>query len=355
MNLKSQIERIESDLRMGIRTRSNRRTAADALKSIEAARGPLPNQIRAQADEYAVDVLGSKSYAPWLYVYSAISGKFREGWIPDDYYLSVVLPAIKGRYAEIADMRSLTTRIFGDEAIPDRGYVVKGRPFSASLEPVATMEEFTGLMFAGVERVAFKADASSRGRGVQILDRENFARTAGSLPDGVVQPFIDQHEAFAQVASRSVGTLRLTSVVEPDGQVTVRAGYMRFGRDTDDYVASASNVRVPISTETGAFSPIGYTVDWLEIDRHPDSGFVFAGNEVPNYAACRQTVERLHGRIRLVPSIGWDLTVARDGSVQVLEWNSGHNDIKFSEATAGPCFQGLGWELLGRRCEASNR
>lgn len=348
MNLVSRIEGAGSDLRMRIRSARNCRTAAGALKSIEAARGPLPRYVKAQADDYAVNVLGSKRYAPWLYVYSAIAGEFREGWIPDNYYLSVVLPAIKGRYAEVSEMRSLTTRIFGHEGIPDRGYVVKGRLVSASLEPVTSLEKFTDLVFVGVDRVAFKADASSRGRGVHILDRDSFAQAAGGLPDGVIQPFIDQHETFAQVASRSVGTLRMTSVVEPDGQISVRAAYMRFGRDADDYVASDSHIRVPLDTATGAFGGAGYTVDWLEIDRHPDSGFVFAGNEVPNYAACRQAVERLHQRIPLIPSIGWDLTVARDGSVQVLEWNSGHNDIKFSEATAGPCFGGLGWEFLGR-------
>jgi hypothetical protein len=28
----------------------------------------------------------------------------------------------------------------------------------------------------------------------------------------------------------------------------------------------------------------------------------------------------------------------------VLEWNSKHCDIKFSEASTGPCFLGLDWE-----------
>ena len=73
----------------------------------------------------------------------------------------------------------------------------------------------------------------------------------------MIQPFIDQHETFAKIASRSVGTLRMTSVVEPNGQIGVRAAYMRFGRDTDDYVASESNIRVPLDIATGAFSPTG--------------------------------------------------------------------------------------------------
>lgn len=344
------IEQAEDDLRMRIRARLNSRVAAKALTSIEAAKGPLPDRVKAQADDYAADVLGSKRYAPWLYVYAAIAGEFREGWIPDDYYMSVVLPAIEGRYGGLSEMRSLTPRIFGHEKeIPDSGYVVRGRRFNASLEPVTSLEEFTDLVFAGGERVAFKADASERGRGVRILDRDGFSQTADALPDGVIQPFIDQHEALAEVASRSVGTLRVTSVVEPDGQIAVRAAYMRFGRDAEDYVSADSEVAVPLNTATGAFSPFGYTVDWLEIDRHPDSGFVFAGNELPNFAACREAVERLHRRIPVIPVIGWDLTVARDGSVQVLEWNNGHNDIKLSEATSGPCFAGLGWELLGRK------
>lgn len=343
------IERAEDDLRMRIRSRLSSRKAARVLKSIESAKGQLPKHLKARADDYAVDVLGSKRYAPWLYVYSAVAGEFREGWIPDNYYMSVVLPAIEGRYAELSDTRSVTARIFGgEEGIPDSGYVVRGRMFNAFLEPVTSLEDFTDLVFAGSERVVFKADGSDQGRGVQILDRDRFIQTADSLPDGVIQPFIDQHESFAEFASRSVGTLRMTSLVEPDGQIAVRAAFMRFGRDTDEYVSGESEIIVPISSATGAFGPVGYTMDWLETERHPDSGVVFAGNEVPNYEACSETVERLHRRFPVVPVIGWDLTVAHDGSVQVFEWNSGHSDIKFSEATSGPCFTGLGWELLGR-------
>ena len=96
-------------------------------------------------------MLGSKRFSPWLHVYSAIAGEFREGWIPDNYYLSVVLPAIKGRYEEISEMRSLSARFFGPDETPDRGYVVNGRLFNAALEPVSSMEEFSMLVFDGVD------------------------------------------------------------------------------------------------------------------------------------------------------------------------------------------------------------
>ena len=44
--------------------------------------------------------------------------------------------------------------------------------------------------------------------------------------------------------------------------------------------------------------------------------------------------------------IGWDVTVDSEEKVNLMEWNGEHNDIKFAEATQGPCFLGLGWEEL---------
>jgi hypothetical protein len=35
-----------------------------------------------------------------------------------------------------------------------------------------------------------------------------------------------------------------------------------------------------------------------------------------------------------------------------MEWNALHNDIKFSEATQGPCFTDLRWERFARRNDA---
>ena len=44
--------------------------------------------------------------------------------------------------------------------------------------------------------------------------------------------------------------------------------------------------------------------------------------------------------------VGWDVTVDADEKVMLMEWNAEHNDVKFSEATQGPCFSDLNWERL---------
>ena len=61
------------------------------------------------SNEYACDIFGWIGFSPWLYVYSALAQTFKEGWIPDNYYGKIVVPALKGDYGKIADLKSLTS------------------------------------------------------------------------------------------------------------------------------------------------------------------------------------------------------------------------------------------------------
>ena len=52
----------------------------------------------------------------------------------------------------------------------------------------------------------------------------------------------------------------------------------------------------------------------------------------------------LHKKVPHITIIGWDMAICDDETTKVIEWNAKHCDIKFSEASTGPCFLGLGWE-----------
>ena len=93
----------------------------------------------------------------------------------------------------------------------------------------------------------------------------------------------------------------------------------------------------------------GYLPSWSQVDRHPDSGVPFAGATIPQFDTCVATVVALHHRLPFVRAIGWDAIVDDQNRIRIFEWNGEHNDIKFSEATQGPCFSGLGWEHLWKR------
>ncbi|MDB5788154.1 MAG: sugar-transfer associated ATP-grasp family protein [Caballeronia mineralivorans] len=325
--------------------------ARSVLRTLEEKYGKMnPAHIKL-ADAYARDVLGHARYAPWLYVYSAVSGVFKEGWIPDNYYGSVVVPAIKGGYGKISDFRCLQSTIFRSAAFPDVAYFVNGLFLTPDNTPVAP-HSVKHLLFAGRDEIVFKVDNSLQGRGVFFFHRNSFdLQKMEALGNGVFQERIVQHEALNRFAPGSVATLRMTTAVDDNGQIALRACYLRLGRADDTHVQSKSHVRVAVDLASGELAREGYLTNWLTVPAHPDTNVEFSGTKIPAFAKCVAMVLAHHRNIPLTRSVGWDVAIGRDEAVKLMEWNASHNDIKFSEATQGPCFTDLRWDRFAReRC-----
>jgi len=98
--------------------------AEKCLRELESVKGKTDKKLIKLSDEYAKEVLGSKWYASWLYVYFAVNNCFREGWIPDNYFGWVVLPVINGRYGKTSALRPLAKHLFRSDVFPDIAYHV---------------------------------------------------------------------------------------------------------------------------------------------------------------------------------------------------------------------------------------
>lgn len=344
--------------RMGLELRRIPRPGYDARHKAEADAAlaalaqdgrPLSPAMRARCAEYAREVLGDPVYAPWLRVCAAMRGDFVPGWIPDNYYGRYVVPRRKGAYGTVSNCRALSRLLLDTPAIPDAGYLVNGRLFDADRRPLPDGRAAAAL-FGAADRLIFKSDDTERGRGIRFLDRAGF--DPGGLRgfgNGVFQTVVDQHPDLAAFAPGSVATLRLTTAIAPDGAAELRAAYLRIGRAGDSHVMSARNVRVVADRATGVLDATGHLPDWRACAAHPDTGRPFAGFAVPAFAEARALVLGLHARLPFAECIGWDIAVDATGTPRLLEWNGAHNDIKFSEATHGPCFADLGWERLWRQ------
>jgi hypothetical protein len=326
--------------------RYHRAQATSVLKALEAHLGKTNRADLRRADAYARDVLGHSCYAPWLYVYSAIAGRFKEGWIPDNYYGRIVVPNLKGGYGKTSNLKALQYATFGSDAFPDVAYFVNGlfvTPTGAAISP----DSLARHLFAHCDSLVFKIDDSFQGKGIFFFDRSTFdVQNVKALGNGVFQKRIVQHELLARFAPRSVATVRITTAVNDAGVASVRACYLRLGRNTDTHVQSSSHVRVRIDCTTGELAEDGYLANWTVTQAHPDSNVPFAGAKIPAFDDCLRTVLKHHSKVPFVRCIGWDVAIDHDGGVQLMEWNGVHNDIKFSEATQGPCFADLGWDRL---------
>jgi hypothetical protein len=322
--------------------------AAAILMTIEGERGKTDGRLLAMSEAYARDVLGHARYAPWLKVYTAVAGAFKEGWIPDNYYADVVIPKMKGLYGVLSDMKGMTNILFGKDSFPDIAYYVNGL-FSTSGGTPLMRNQVAQLLFNGNSKVVFKIDNSLQGKGIYFFNSRDFdLRKISALGNGVFQSYIEQHEALERFAPASVATIRVTTVSDDAGACSVRCAYLRLGRATDTHVQSGTHIRVPLDSESGMLKELGYFPNWLTTRMHPDTQVAFADYKIPAFEKCMEKALELHRKIPFARCIGWDASIDKDENVRFMEWNGVHNDIKFSEATEGPCFKDLNWESLWR-------
>jgi hypothetical protein len=316
------------------------------LKTLENQNGKLPKEIKEKCDFYAKNILGWSSYAPWLYVYTYIAGEFKVGWLPDNYYRNVVIPKIQGNYGKISNLKPLTNRLFQNEYCPDIGYYLNGTWFDKNYNQIPKNKIKT-LFFSNTKKIICKLDSTFQGKGVFVYDENNFSIVEiENSGDCVLQKFIQQHSFFNQYVTESVATIRLTTVVDTKGEISLRASYLRLGRADNTHVQSDSHIRVPINKESGILHHQGFLPNWIQVNEHPDTNVVFKEKKIPDFNKAVELVLNMHKKMPMVACIGWDLIIDSQNKPIVMEWNGFSNDIKFSEATQGPCFKDLNWNKL---------
>lgn len=322
--------------------------AARALAGL-ARGGEVPDGTILRAGlQYAQDVLGSTSYAPWLWVYATSSGAFREGWIPDNYYGRWVVPLAQGLYGTVLGQRALPYLLFQGAHSPDLAYRINGRFLGTDLTLVDD-SDFAEFLFSASDAVVMKRDRSSRGRGIQFLDRSGYDLDAiRSMGDVVFQRRLRHHRALDVFARDALSTLRLTTVIDAAGRAVLRTAQLRLPRRGETHVLSSNEIQIAVDPDTARLRPYGFCSDWTKVSSHPDTGEPFGGFAFPMFEDCRAAAENLHSRVPFVQCIGWDMAVDESGAPALLEVNATHNGIAYAEASTGPCFEGLAWERLCR-------
>ncbi|MBX2815654.1 MAG: hypothetical protein KTR24_06645 [Saprospiraceae bacterium] len=244
----------------------------------------------------------------------------------------------------MSSIQSFNTAVFGHGHFPDLLY----RANHLWLTPdrvIVAPDRVKDLIFSHTDRVVFKRDGSGSGRGVFAIDKDQFDHASvESLGDGVVQTYIKQHPALRRLSPEAVATIRITTVVDHHGRMSLRGSYLRLGREGDAHVRSSSHIRVPVNQDTGMLEERGFTPAWQRIAEHPDTKASFVDQQIPSYASCRSLVLKLHAQVPMVPLIGWDMAIDEEGQVHLMEWNGIKTDIKILEATQGPWYADLGWE-----------
>jgi hypothetical protein len=107
----------------------------------------------------------------------------------------------------------------------DLAYFINGKfctPKSKIIDPKNTKNH----LFKENDKIVYKLENSKRGKGVFILDRNNFDPSiyrSKEYGNGVFQKFIKQHPFFSEFADNSVATIRVTTVSDQLGNISAKA------------------------------------------------------------------------------------------------------------------------------------
>ena len=270
--------------------------------------------------------------------------RFLEGWIPDNFFGMSVVPNLSIRYSDIFELKTLTNAILKTGALPNIGYHIDGICYDSQFTKTC-FNEFRSLLEQNHEYVFIKKDNSARGHGVQKFQvKELTDERLKHFGNCVLQLPIEQHPFFAKFGSNAVATVRITTVKDADGNISMRAAYLRLGRENSQWVEAENSLRVAIINKEGLLDACCYTPDWRRWIHHPDSLAKFNNKSIPKFQQAVELCTVLHRKIPHIQIIGWDIAIDKNNVIKVMEGNGGHTDIKFSEATTGPCFLGLNWE-----------
>ena len=313
-----------------------------ALRGLTRARGPLDPAVARQCRDYAGDVLGSPRHAVWLKVYAAVQGRFREGWIPDNYFAEFVRPRINGTYHHMTRYRGANGLFFPDDTLPDVARLANGLILTARGKPT-TAAEIRARARSKAYGLVFKSDASAYGHGLQFVELDDLTDDLLiRMGNGVLQRQLVPHPVFAPFGTRALATLRILTVVDDQAQPSARAGYLKLGRARDSHVKAFDNLRIPVDPQTGIVAELGYDSAWQPMSAHPDTGTRFDATALPRATDFAAHAVELHRLLPLARCICWDFAINQREEIYLLEWEGGV--VNFGEATQGPCFLGLGWD-----------
>lgn len=316
--------------------------ARRALAVLTRQNGPLPQATIQRAHQDAVDRFGAARHAAWLMVYAAAQGEYRDGWLPDSYYIETVMPRINGTAHHLGRVRTTNPIFFDSGSVHDLLYILNGRLLGPDHKAL-TPDQAVDILRSSGSDVVFKADHSGFGQGVRTIATADLGpQDLSGLGNGVVQPKITGHPVFDRFGSTALATLRIGTVLPDTGAPEVRTCYLKLGRSGHSHVIARDQIRIAVDWTSGDLDGFGYHSDWRRVTQIPGSDAGFDGVSVPAIGKAVATVVDLHAQMPLARYICWDLAIDAQEQIQLLEWEGGV--VSFAEAVQGPCFAGLGWD-----------
>lgn len=136
----------------------------------------------------------------------------------------------------------------------------------------------------------------------------------------ILQNVVEQHEMVNRINPSCINTIRIITIRGKSGAINVFAASMRIGVSKDSFVdnRAAGGMAVGI-TEEGRLKKYGFQhVEFGgKSEKHPVTGTVFEGYQLPFWNEVVDLVTKAHGCFRGIQSIGWDVAITPTGPILI--------------------------------------
>ena len=167
---------------------------------------------------------------------------------------------------------------------------------------------------------------------------KTFCRLIKTIPcDVVVQKALEQHEAYSALHPESVNTLRIMSLLEPDG-VHILATCLRIGVGTSRMDNSSSGGFFVGVHDDGRLGGLSIFDSGEKIEKHPDLGYVISEQKIPYVDRAHAYVKKAHPCISRFRLVAWDIALDQEGEPNLIEVNLTLGAIDDVQACTGPLF-----------------
>ncbi len=147
----------------------------------------------------------------------------------------------------------------------------------------------------------------------------------------IVQYYISQHKHMSLMAE-STNTIRVVTLLRKDGSVLIVGCYARFGvggSKVDNL--SQGGICVAVGQVDGRLQSIGYDRLSAKYHKHPTSGIIFQGYQIPMWSEVLSLAKKIQSSFFFYPLLGMDIAITETGPL-VIEVNSSYDNVDLEQA-----------------------
>lgn len=303
----------------------------------------LTDQEKKKIDEFYLKNYGRKIPYDWHRLYKSYTGKFDEKYFPELLFLPY--------FERVMNPKSYTDT-FEDKAIvgmlTEKTDVIYPKVFVSSVKNIIRDENNNIISFEEALKkiMELKKDKlflkpavdSCSGEGCRVLDLVKKDELKNILLEYqgnfLIQDCIENHEKLRKLHPESVNAFRVITYIW-NGKINHCPVILKIGQGKSNVDnAHAGGMFVGVSDD-GRLCKEGFTEFENRYMKHPDTGIVFEGYQIPNVDKMIKDAKKMHSKVPQLGIISWDLTIGKNGETILIESNIRGGSIWFIQMAHG--------------------